>query len=99
MHKDITPPPAASGSLLFDWQLDIERLEQQADEAAATGVPDPWVLVEAECSLDLIEAELSALSKIDARKSDPSATYLKRWRDRAEALLMRLRKLEGSAYA
>lgn len=99
MHKDLTPPAAASGSLLFDWQLDIERLEQQADVAAATGVPDPWALVEVECSLDLIEAELSALSKIDARKQGPTTTYLTRCRDRTEALLLRLRTLEGNADA
>lgn len=94
MHKDFTPPSAAQISLLFDWQLDIERLEQQVEQAAAAGVPDPWAQVEAECSLDLIEAELAAL-----RKSAPATTYLRRWRDRAEALLVRLRTLEGNADA
>lgn len=99
MHKDFTPPSAAQISLLFDWQLDIERLEQQVEQAAAAGVPDPWAQVEAECSLDLIEAELAALSKVDPRQSTPATTYLRRWRDRAEALLVRLRTLEGNADA
>lgn len=99
MHKDFTPPSAAPISLLFDWQLDIERQEQQVEQAAAAGIPDPWAQFEAECSLDLIEAELAALAKVDTRQSAPATTYLRRWRHRAEALLARLRTPEGNTDA
>jgi hypothetical protein len=74
--RGLHPSSAVPISLLFDLQLNIERLEQQVEHAAAAGVPAPWAQCEAECSLDLIEAELAALRKVEARQSAPATTYL-----------------------
>jgi len=80
---------------LFDWQLDVQRLEREADKAAATGAVDPWTLIEAECSLDLIDAELLALRHAPADRATASFSLLQRWRARTEALVQRLRELGG----
>jgi hypothetical protein len=99
MHENLTPQLPQEGSMLFDWQLDIQRLEREADEAAAAGAPDPWALVEAECSLDLIDAELLALNKGDPRQTAATVQHLKRWRLRTEAVLLKLRQLEETSNA
>lgn len=79
---------------LFDWQMDVQRLEREADRAVATGTPDPWTLIEAECSLDLIDAELLALKNVPAERAAASLSLLRRWRTRTETLVQRLRALE-----
>ena len=74
------PAHAHPADHLFDWRLDAERFMRHAAEARQSGRPDPWTLAEAECSLDLIDAELKALE----RRAEPSAAEargrLKLWR-------------------
>jgi hypothetical protein len=95
MQYDIQPVRKQAPDLLFDWQLDVERLEREAQTAAKSRRPDDWALVEAECSLDLIDAELAAVRK---SKSDPAlvattVTHLTQWRARVGRVIDRLRAL------
>lgn len=81
---------------LFDWQLDVQRLEREARAAAGTRRSDPWTKVEAECSLDLIEAELVALKKRDPREVAESIVELRSWKARVERVLRTLDALDPS---
>lgn len=95
MQYDIQPARKQVPDLLFDWQLDVERLEREAQAAAKSRRPDDWALVEAECSLDLIDAELAAIRK---SQSDPAlvamtVAHLTQWRARVGRVIERLRAL------
>lgn len=81
---------------LFDWQLDVQRLERAAKEATLAGRADPWTRVEAECSLDLIEAELAALKDRDPRQVADSVTELRSWKARVERVIRALQSLGDS---
>lgn len=83
-------------ALLFDWKLDVERLEREARAALQTKQPNGWCLVEAECSLDLIAAEIKAAL---ARKNRSEAMvrtieHLKAWEMRINRVIRQLRSLE-----
>jgi len=82
---------------LFDWQLDVQRLEREARAATASGRGDPWTMVEAECSLDLIDAELAALKGRDPRQVADSVTELRSWKARVERVIRSLRSLDNAA--
>jgi hypothetical protein len=87
-------PAARPEELLFDWQLDVSRLEKEAFDAGQSKSADPWALAEAECSLDLIEAEMAAV-----RNSPPgeartrTLAHLDAWRLRLERVIRNLRAL------
>lgn len=91
MESQLTsqPPPAR----LFDWHLDVRRLEREAKQATSAGRADPWTLVEAECSLDLIGAELAALKNRDSRQVADSVAELQSWRARIERVVRTLQSL------
>ncbi len=94
LHTSVTPDtvPAAS-NLLFDWDLDVERLEREAAGALRTRSPDPWTLAEAECSLDLIDAELVALrSKKDHPGYQRTLAHLEGLRVRVKRVIARLQQ-------
>lgn len=85
--------PAPAGSL--DWEPPIERLRTEARAAKETGRPDPWSRVEAECWIDLIDAELSAQRAARERGlASPAIGVLRQWR--AELQLI-VRQLESVA--
>lgn len=84
----------ASSTPLFDWQLDVQRLEREAKAALAAGRRDPWTTIEAECSLDLIEAELVALRGRDPRQVSDSIIELRSWKSRVERVLQMLGSLD-----
>jgi len=44
-----------------EWQPDMSRYRREVEEATRTREGDPLTLVEMECSLDLIDADLAAL--------------------------------------
>jgi len=44
-----------------EWQPDMARYRQEVQEAIRTGVGDPLTLVEMECSLDLVDADIVAM--------------------------------------
>jgi len=82
------------GELVFDWQLDVSRLEKQAFHAAQLKAADPWALAEAECSLDLIGAEIASVrsaAPTEARKK--TLAHLDAWRLRLERVIRNLRAL------
>jgi hypothetical protein len=67
----------------LEWQPDIERLRTEIREARKTGDFEHLAIAEAECWLDLIDAELCARRDPD----DPDTRQLKRWRVEIDALL------------
>lgn len=76
------------------WSPSIERLRADYEAARAVGELDPWAIIEAECWLDLIEAELSAKStKADA----DLCARLVGWRQEIASLLVRMRALSASS--
>lgn len=96
MQIDMRPAPQQASNPLFDWQVDVERLEREAQAAADSRQADDWALVEAECSLDLIDAELSAAhaSRGDNEVAAATIRQLSAWRARVERTIRRLRALE-----
>lgn len=54
---------------IAEWQPDMARYRSEVEQAIKTGVGDPLTLVEMECSLDLVDADLVALKsgKLDTR--------------------------------
>lgn len=87
MQIDVRPLARQAPTQLFDWQLDVERLEREARAARQAGRPDPWTRIEAECSLDLIEAELAALRGRGREEADDSALQLRSWKVRIERVI------------
>ena len=65
--------------LLLDWKVDIDRISRRAREAFRTETPDPWTRIEAECVIQLIDAELIAMANRQGRGESADATirYLK----------------------
>jgi len=76
------------------WAPSIERLRADYEAAGKRGELDPWSITEAECWLDLIEAELSAKST----QADPDLfARLVGWRQEIASLLVCMRALRGSS--
>lgn len=67
---------------LFDWRRDAERFSRLATAARQAGRADPLALAEAECSLDLIDGELAALSRRSDRPAEQEKALLKQCRAR-----------------
>jgi hypothetical protein len=67
----------------LEWRPDVERLRSEIEEARRTGNLEHLAIAEAECWIDLIDAELSARRSVD----DPDIDRLTRWRSEIEALL------------
>ena len=84
-----------NADLLFDWKLDVERLEREARAAVQSRRSNPWTLVEAECSQDLITAELDAALAHKERTEAVAQTieHLTAWRMRVERVIRQLRSL------
>ena len=78
----------------LDWRPDIERLRSEIEVARKAGNFEHLAIAEAECWLDLIDAELSA------RRSpyDPDARQLQRWRAEINAMI-RFKERGGSAFS
>lgn len=70
-----TVTPAAAADL--EWKPDIERLRAEIDAARRVGRTDDLAIAEAECWIDLIEAELAA--RWD-HLNDPELGRLRRWK-------------------
>ena len=85
---DPSDVPATSEVLgAFDWAPSIERLEREYSAAAALGRADPWALVETECWLDLVHAELIAAR---SRNDLEAISRLEGWMGQLKGLLDRL---------
>ena len=66
----------------MEWRPNIERLRQEIGAARRLGQTDSLAEAEAECWIDLIDAELSA-----RRGDDPEVRRLCAWRADLKALL------------
>jgi hypothetical protein len=90
-----TPRRHETPGLLFDWQLDIERLTRQTHAALASRKADEWVLAECECTLDLLAAELVAARHSCAEYDAAADTveHLKAWHSQLERLVEQLKSL------
>lgn len=90
----ILPSTAPAAQFLFDWQLDVPRLEKAAFDAKQANIGDPFALAEAECSLDLIQAELVAARASPASEArTKTMAHLEAWRLRIERVIRNLRAL------
>lgn len=87
-----------------DWEPPIERLRTEARKARESGKPDPWSVIEAECWIDLIDAELSALRAArDGASPAPETSLLRHWRAELQLIIRQLEsvgaRLRGGARA
>ncbi|HTN62105.1 MAG TPA: hypothetical protein VL147_11195 [Devosia sp.] len=87
---------APESELLLDWKVDIERISGLAREAFRTETPDPWTRIEAECVIQLIDAELIAMRTMQSRGEpvDASIRYLKALRTEAVLAIKTLDAVE-----
>jgi hypothetical protein len=88
-------------SLPFDWQPAIERLREEADTARAAGKTDPFAQIEAECWIDLIEAEIAAQKQLDQSRPEVAAALheLRHWRIELQLILRQLAQAEAPAFS
>lgn len=95
MQMNVGPASAQAHELLFNWKLDVERLEREAGRAVERQQTDPWTLVDAECSLDLIDAEIAALRPKGSQggAATHSLAQLGGWRSRIERVIRTLGSL------
>lgn len=82
---------------LFDWEPDAERLAREVRSAELKGQRDELTLAEIECSMDLIDAELSSRRRQARHAAEPDAKTreLTAIRGRLSALAGRLHRLPG----
>ncbi len=86
-------------ALPLDWRPAIERLRAEAEAARAAGKPDPFAEIEAECWVDLVDAEIAAQKRLDQSRPDVAATLheLRHWRVELQLILQQLSELEKPA--
>ncbi len=99
MHAFINEKPALANpepELLLEWTVDIDRISRLAREAFRTDMPDPWTRIEAECVIQLIDAELVAMANRQSRGEPVEATirHLKRLRTETALALKTLEVVE-----
>jgi hypothetical protein len=80
MYHYSTQPPAPAH---LEWRPDVERLRTEIEQARRTGNLEHLAIAEAECWIDLIDAELSARRDTD----DAEIEQLIRWRSEIAAML------------
>jgi hypothetical protein len=85
--------------LPFDWRPAIDRLHGEAEAARAEGKSDPYAEIEAECWIDLIDAELAAQKRPDQSRPEVArAMYeLRNWRAELQDILEQLATAETKA--
>ena len=68
----------------LEWQPNVERLRTEITAARRAGRSDDLAIAEAECWIDLIDAEISARRH---RIDDPELGRLRRWKAELTAML------------
>ena len=85
---------AESVEAVIGWHPNLERMRNEVQQARMGQPVNPWSIVEAECWLDLIEAELAAKSSY----GNPRVrTQLIAWRTEIARLRTQLKALASSA--
>jgi hypothetical protein len=80
------------------WAPPLERLRSETKAARDNGKHDPWTEVEAECWIDLIDAELSAQRSAPASGSrQATISRLRHWRAELQLLVRQLQAIERVA--
>jgi hypothetical protein len=79
---------------VIGWHPNLERMRNEVQLARMGQPVNPWSIVEAECWLDLIEAELTARS---TQNNLPVRTQLIAWRTEIARLRTQLKTLASSA--
>jgi hypothetical protein len=89
---------ASNDNLIFDWAPHLDRLKRETDIATAERRPDPWAQAEAECWLDLIDAEIEAQRALPQSRPEVAAglRQLAGWRADMIAIVRRLEVLGSS---
>ena len=89
---------ADSDNTIFDWAPHLARLKREADEAASARRADPWAEAEAECWLDLIEAEIEAHRALPQSRPEVVAGLrrLAAWKGELRLIIRRLRAVPRS---
>lgn len=93
-HFAYEAAPRRPASASLEWKPDIERLRREIDRSLNAGGLDHLALAEAECWIDLIDAELVA------RRNDPTDVevhQLKLWRAELQLLVGRARRSASSS--
>ena len=84
---------SANPEAMFDWEPDADRLEREVRSAEIKGLRDDLTLAEIECSIDLLDAEISGLRH---RPEDESSRQKRGMvRQRLANLASRLLRLPG----
>lgn len=68
----------------IEWKPDLERLRTEIATARRTGRMDDFAIAEAECWIDLIDAEVSARRD---HLDDPELIKLRRWKADLNAMI------------
>lgn len=77
-----TAAPATAGPV--EWKPDLERLRTEIGSARRAGRTDHLAIAEAECWIDLIDAEVSARR---GYRDDPELSKLRRWKADLTAMI------------
>ena len=100
MNERLAPPSQLHHHPLpFDWRPAIDRLREEAEAARAEGKSDPFAEIEAECWIDLIDAELAAQKRLDQSRPDVARTMyeLRNWRAELQHISEQLAAVETKA--
>lgn len=92
MEMQVISTPSLAYSIDL-WKPDVARFKTELEDARATGSGDPLTLAEMECSLDLIDADLSALhaSNSTDERTKTSRLEAQRLRDTLSNLIEEMR--------
>lgn len=82
---------------VFDWRPHIERLRKDAETAAQNRRPDPWAIAEAECWIELIDAEIAAHRALPQTREEvvDALKQLATWKGELKLIVRRLRSVKG----
>jgi hypothetical protein len=91
-HTVLSTPQADAAPVgLFGWAPQIDRLRREAAEARRLGRADPWTIAEAECWIELVDAELVAQRRLDDPDAVAAIRQLVSWRAELLEVIRRVR--------
>jgi len=84
MKHFATETAASASAASLEWKPDLERLRTEIAAARRAGHTDDLAIAEAECWIDLIDAEVSARRD---HRDDPELSKLRRWKADLAAMI------------
>ncbi len=73
MNHILSESTLSEATPVIDWKPSIDRLRSEADTAAREGRANPYAEIEAQCWLDLIDAEITAQRALDQARPEVAA--------------------------